>query len=97
MFSYHHPSLAGRKRHLDGIYANFPQLYLRGYSTFFPLSDHYLVGMFTLKNNQEGLRLWKFPVDLLCDESFCQQIALVCEGFNKKDPMHSWELMKLKF
>ncbi len=36
--------------------------------------------------------MWRFPSDLLTNESFCLQVSL----FNPKNPISSWEEIKAK-
>ncbi len=43
-FTYHHPTLAARKSHIDLCYINFDSAW-RGYSVFTPFTDHYCVGL----------------------------------------------------
>ncbi len=96
IFTYHHPSVASRKSRLNQIYVSFGHQSLRGYSTHFPGSDHYLVGVFQLPDDTMGPKPWHFPSDLLENESFCQQVALICENFDNTHSQ-SWETVKLKF
>ena len=63
---------------------------------FKSFSNHYLVGLCLLKPVDMGPKPWRFPSDLLSDEAFCAQVELILSGFDKKDPMVSWEKIKLK-
>ncbi len=78
-----------RKSRIDRIYINFSHSKLRGYSSYVSISDDYLIGMFEISDQQMGLNLWQFPSDLLLSEAFVQQVNLVLENFNKKDPLAS--------
>ncbi len=71
-FSYFYPSIASRKSQIDRIYVNFQNPCLRGYSSFISVSDHYLIGMFSISPEAFGPHLWRFSSDLLLSESFCQ-------------------------
>ncbi len=88
-FSYHHPSIPERKSRIDYIYTNIPNKSLCGYATRCCISDHYLISLFTLADGSIGLKQWKFPLDLLLDNNFSQQIHLVMDNFDKKDPVSS--------
>ena len=55
-----------------------------------------MVGVFQLPDDTKGPKLWWFSSDLLENETFCQQVALICENFDKS-ALLSWETAKLKF
>ncbi len=95
-FSYNHPSIPERKSQIDHIYTNILNESLCGYAAPCSLSDHYLIGVFTVSKESLGPKQWRFPLDLLLDNMFMQQICLVLENFDKKDPVASWEVIKLK-
>lgn len=57
-FTYHHPSVATHKSHLDCIYTNFSIPTAHGYSQYVSFSDHYLVGMYILPDKDIGPKLW---------------------------------------
>ena len=95
-FTYYHPTVQSRKSHLDHIYMNFDNKLLHGYCSPIFISDHYLVGMFSLPDTAQGPKQWRFPNDLLLDVSFNQQVHLTLENFDKDNPLESWERIKLK-
>ncbi len=54
VFSYHHPSILSWKSRIDCIYTNFANNTLRGYASPCGITDHYLIGCFTLPNKAFG-------------------------------------------
>ncbi len=95
-FTYNHPSILNRKSHLDQIYMNFENMLVCGYCLPVSVSDHYLVGMFSIPDGATSPKQWRFLNDLLLDTSFNQQIHLVLENFDNKNLVESWEMIKLK-
>ena len=95
-FTYNHPSILNRKSHLDQIYMNFENMLVCGYCLPVSVSDHYLVGMFSIPDGTTSPKQWRFPSDLLLDISFNQQIHLILENFDNKISFESWEMIKLK-
>ena len=69
---------------------------LFGYVMPCTISDHYLVGLFSISETALGQKQWKFPSDLLLENNVVQQIKLILENFDKNNPINSWELIKLK-
>ncbi len=84
VFTYQHPSITTHKSQLDHVYLNFDHEWM-GYSLPVSYSDHYLIGIFVPYLDDVGPRPWRFPNDLLKDESFQQQIALILQTFSDKD------------
>lgn len=95
-YTYHHPSLADRKSRLDRIYVNYLSPHLWGYSQHVSFSDHYLVGICLLCLVDMGLHSWHFLVDMLDDPDYCAQIKLILALFDYKNPVNSWEKIKIK-
>ena len=96
VFSYHHPLILERKSQIDHIYTNIQNKSLHRYAAPCSLSDHYLIGLFTIPEGSLGPKQWRFPPDILLDNAFTQQIQLMLDNFDKKTPMSSWEIIKLK-
>ena len=94
-FTYFHPSLSSWKSRIDWCYTNFKNNWV-GYATLACFSDHYMVGLFVPPPDEVGPRPWHFPSDLLEDNKFVQQIELVLSGFNIKNPLLSWDIIKAK-
>ncbi len=95
VFTYQHPSITTCKSWLDHVYMNFDHEWM-GYSLPVSYSDHYLIGIFVPYPDDVGPRPWRFPNDLLEDESFQQQIDLILQTFSDKDSGISWESVKSK-
>ncbi len=64
---------------------------LCGYAQHYSISDHYLVGLFLTRQIDVGPRPWRFPVDLLDDPDFHQQVELILSNFNDSEAIASWE------
>ncbi len=96
IFLYNHPSLANHKSRIDWIYTNMSTQLLCGYTTPYSISDHYLLGLFSVSESADGLKQWRFPSDLLSDNAVVQQIKLTLDNFDKDNSVQSWELIKLK-
>ena len=69
VLTYQHPSITACKSQLDHVYMNFDHEWM-GYSLPMSYLDHYLIGIFVPYLDNMGLRLWRFPNDLLEDKSF---------------------------
>ncbi len=69
---------------------------LRGYASPSGISDHYLVGLFTMPSKSLGPKQWHFPVDMLGNTNFDLQVYLILDNFDKKNAKESWEIIKLK-
>ncbi len=76
-----------RKVDLTVFYCNFTNKW-KGYAQPVPYSDHYLVGLLVPKPSDVGLRLWRFPGDLLDDENFCMDPMAVVG--RDKSPLFIW-------
>ncbi len=96
IFLYHDPTISSHKSRIDCIYTNFAFSALRGYASPCGLSDHYLLGCFTVLSNVSRPKQWQFPLDLLGDVSFDLQIQLILDNFDWDNTIESWETIKLK-
>ncbi len=94
-FTYHHPSIASRKSHLDRIYINYDMPRLCSYTQHCSISDHYLVGLFLTRQMGIGPKPWRFLVDL-DDPDCCQQVELILSNFNDREAIASCEKIKTK-
>ncbi len=57
-------------------------------------SDHYAVGIIQQCNIIKGPRPWRFPSDMLSDESKVEDIKNRLCLFNENKPIDSWEWIK---
>ena len=53
-FTYQHPSISSHKSQLDRIYVNFGTDKLKAYTSHISFSDHDLVGMFRIPDDDYG-------------------------------------------
>ncbi len=93
-FSYHHPSVSSRKSQIDCIYMNKCLNNVRGYAVPTAFSGHYAVGIYLRRIGTKGPKPWRFPIDVLNDETKVEQIMHHLELFNDKDLIGLWEWIK---
>ena len=55
-----------------------------------------MVGLYIPLSQDIGPKLWRFPEDLLADESFCLQLKLVLDNFSTRNASQLWEEIKNK-
>ncbi len=94
-FTYHHLTISTHISHIDRAYTNFPNRWM-GYAQSCSYSDHYCMGLFIPKPDDLGPQPWKFPNNLISDNSFSQQVELIVQNFNSNDSAISWEVIKSK-
>ncbi len=70
-FTYQHLSISNCKSHLDRIYVNFGTDKLKVYTSHISFSDHDLVGMFRIPDDDYRPKQWRFNSDTLLDKTFC--------------------------
>ncbi len=95
-FTYHHPVVSNRKSHLDRIYFNYSVKLLCGSSHHISFSDHYLVEAYKLLEIDSGPCLWKLSPDMLSNQNFIDYMNCQFQLFNEKNPITSWENIKLR-
>ena len=76
-FTYHHLSVSAHKSRLDRIYINYPVPRMRRFAHHVKFSNHYLVGLFNLRNPNNGPKPLHFLDDLLNDLDFVMQVDLI--------------------
>ncbi len=94
-FTYHYPSLNACKSRLNHIYINFLMDSLHGYCQYVSFSDHYLVSLFKLPDSDKGLVLWRLSSDMLANQGFVDYMNCQLLFFDYKNPVDSWERLKL--
>ena len=95
-FTYHHPAVSNRKSQLNHIYFNYSIESLCGSSHHVSFSDHYLVEAYKLPVTDSGPHLWKLSPDMLSNQNFIDYMNCQFQLFNDKNPITSWENIKLK-
>lgn len=55
-----------------------------------------MVGLYYLPDQNRGLGLWRLLCDTLQSDFVCQNIELLLANFDSKDPLSSWENIKVK-
>ncbi len=85
-----------RKSRLDCIYINFSIVSLCAYCQHVSFSDHYLVSLFKLPDSDKGPSLWQLSADILTNQDFVDFMNCQFLLFDYKNPVDSWERLKLR-